>query len=306
MYDPEGTSHFKVILKDFLWGTFAGVFMTLSGHPFDSTKVRMQTTTPHVSMTKWMLKMLKNEGIFSFYKGLTPPLMTIPLVNAVLMASYEFCKRLLGVVSEEEFTFCQALVWGMFAGIVNSFVISPVELVKWRLQIQTESSKNAYYKGSLDWALKIIQEEGIHVLLTSGLISTIARESIGYAGQFGGYYLAKRAWAKLQDCSVNDLGYTSLFVSGGIGGLVWWLLSYPQDIIKTKLQTQPAKTIKYPPHSWIPDEGIISWAKEIWTSEGFHGFWKGFSACSLRAFWGDAFMFLTYEIAINKIDDYID
>ena len=139
MYDTEGTLHFRQILKDFTWGTIAGVFMTLSGHPFDSTKVRMQTSQYPIKLTVWMREILKNEGILSFYKGLSPPLSTIPIVNAVLMTSYEFWKRLLGVVNEEEFTFVQSLIWGMFAGFVNSFVISPVELVKWRLQIQTES-----------------------------------------------------------------------------------------------------------------------------------------------------------------------
>ena len=92
-------------------------------------------------------------------------------------------------------------------------------------------NKDAYYKGSIDCALKIIQEEGIRVLLTSGLISTISREIVGYAGQFGGYFLAKRAFAKLEGWNVNDIGYLSMFMSGGLGGLACWLLSYPQDIV---------------------------------------------------------------------------
>ena len=70
------------------------------------------------------------KGFFSLYRGLTPPLCTIPIVNAIVMSSYEFCKRILGVESEDEFTFKQSIYSGMFAGFVNSFVISPVELVK--------------------------------------------------------------------------------------------------------------------------------------------------------------------------------
>ena len=188
MYDSQGTTHMKQVLKDFFCGTFSGIFMTISSHPFDSTKVRMQTSHSPIKLSTWMTSILQNEGIFSFYRGLSPPLSTIPLVNAIVMCSYEFWKRLLGVENEEEFTFKQALSSGIFAGFVNSFVISPVELVKWRLQIQTESIENAYYKGSIDWALKVIQEEGLR-LLTSGLIATIFREIFGYAGQFGGYFL---------------------------------------------------------------------------------------------------------------------
>ena len=81
------------------------------------------------------------------YKGLGPPLTTVPIVNAIVMTSYEFCKRILGVKSEADFTFNQSICAGMFAGFVNSFVVSPIELVKCRLQIQIESKENAYYKG---------------------------------------------------------------------------------------------------------------------------------------------------------------
>ena len=306
MIDQEGVSHFNLMLKDFLWGTFAGVFLTVSGHPFDFIKVRMQTASPPVGLSECMTSILRSEGPFSFYRGLTPPLTTIPLVNAIVMSSYELWKRLLGVESEEEFTFAQSLLSGVFAGFVNSFIISPVELVKWRLQMQTEAANGAYYKGSMDCTMKVIQDEGLKTLLTSGLLATILRETFWYGGQFGGYYLAKRSFAKLENWSVDDLSHTSLFLSGGIGGLFCWLFSYPQDIIKTRLQTQRVGIISIPEHEWIPDEGVISWATDIWKSEGWHGFWRGFSAWSIRAFWANAFMFSTYEFAMKRIDYFIE
>ena len=148
-------SHFQYMVKDFTCGTFAGVFMTLSGHPFDSLKVRMQTAKVRISLAQTVKEIVAKEGIFSFYRGLTPPLCTIPLVNAIVMSSYEFCKRMIGVENEDDFTFKQAMLSGMFAGFVNSFVISPVELVKCRLQVQTENKANAYYKGPIDCTRKI-------------------------------------------------------------------------------------------------------------------------------------------------------
>ena len=143
----------------------------------------MQMATKPLSMAQWIRDTIHKEGIFSFYRGLTPPLCTIPLINAIVMSSYEFGKRVIGL---------NDIYAGMFAGFVNSFIISPVELIKWRLQLQTDSKKQAYYKGPIDWALKVIKQEGLNVLMTSGLITTILRETACYAGQFGGYHYSKK------------------------------------------------------------------------------------------------------------------
>jgi len=35
----------------------------------------------------------RREGFAGFYKGGTPPLFTIPFINSIVFASYEFCKR---------------------------------------------------------------------------------------------------------------------------------------------------------------------------------------------------------------------
>jgi len=52
-----------------------------------------------------MTQTFKYEGVKGFYKGVGPPLVTVPLINSIVFASYEFCKRMIGVKSEEEFTF---------------------------------------------------------------------------------------------------------------------------------------------------------------------------------------------------------
>lgn len=70
----------------------------------------------------------------SIYKGLVPPLSTVPMVNAVAMSAYEFAKRIQGI-KDHEVTIRQSLICGMFAGFANSFFLSPVELVKCKLQI---------------------------------------------------------------------------------------------------------------------------------------------------------------------------
>jgi solute carrier family 25 carnitine/acylcarnitine transporter 20/29 len=123
-----------------------------------------------------------HEGFKGFYKGMGSPLVTIPVVNSIVFASYEFAKRMMGVQIGEECTFSQSLIAGMFGGFMNSFILSPIELVKCRLQVQRESKSNAYYKGPIDCIRKIIVEEGIRNGFFKGLSSTLARETPCYAG----------------------------------------------------------------------------------------------------------------------------
>ena len=73
-------------------------------------------------------------------------------------------------------------------------IVSPIELVKCRLQLQTEASDKAYYKGPFDCVKKIVVEEGF-ISLFNGMVSTVLREIPAYGGQFTAYFLAKRFWA---------------------------------------------------------------------------------------------------------------
>lgn len=88
-----------------------------------------------MSMTGIMRSTMAKEGVSGFYKGGTPPLFFIPFINSIVFASYEFCKRQMGIKPGSDFTTRQAMAAGCFAGVVNSFVLSPIELVKCRLQL---------------------------------------------------------------------------------------------------------------------------------------------------------------------------
>jgi hypothetical protein len=62
------------------------------------------------------------------------PLVTVPFINAIVFSSFEFAKRMMGHYGKDA-SFEVNLYAGMFSGFVNSFVLSPIELVKCRLQI---------------------------------------------------------------------------------------------------------------------------------------------------------------------------
>lgn len=94
-------STFAAFKKDLVCGSFAGVFLCLSGHPLDSIKVRMQNSKTKMTLSGAIKSTLRNEGMVGFYKGMGPPLLTIPFINSIIFSSYEFCKRMIGVKSED-------------------------------------------------------------------------------------------------------------------------------------------------------------------------------------------------------------
>jgi solute carrier family 25 carnitine/acylcarnitine transporter 20/29 len=50
---------------------------------------------------------------------------------------------------------------GGLAGFAESFMCTPVDLVKCRLQMQKEGHGLGYYKGPIDVLKKVFREEGI-------------------------------------------------------------------------------------------------------------------------------------------------
>lgn len=82
-------------------------------------------------------------------------------------------------------------------------------------------------------------------------------------------------------------------VAGGIGGLSYWLAAYPQDVIKSRLQTQRFESPMY--------HGIIDCARKVYAAEGLKGFARGLSPCMLRAFPSNAVSFLVYETYLDMV-----
>jgi hypothetical protein len=89
-----------------------------------------------LSLRQTVSEFYQYEGFRGFYKGMGSPLITIPIVNSIVFASYELAKRMMGVQLHQECTFMQSLIAGSFGGFMNSFILSPIELVKCRLQVQ--------------------------------------------------------------------------------------------------------------------------------------------------------------------------
>merc|ERR1711977_453439 len=75
--------------KGFVAGVFSGAAKLAVGHPFDTIKVRLQTSDKGRFLGPWdcLLKTLRREGFNGLYKGATPPLLGWMASDSIMLGS---------------------------------------------------------------------------------------------------------------------------------------------------------------------------------------------------------------------------
>ena len=170
-------------IQDMLCGTLSGVGNCISGYLFDTLKVRMQMDHS-LTMVTSLQSIIKNEGFFQLFSGMYYPLITVPIINAIVFSSYELFKK---ITQKKELSLINGIQNGAFAGLVNSIVVSPVELVKCHMQL----NKDARYKSSSECARAIVRTDGVRGLFR-GFYATSFREIFAYGAQFATYEFIKQ------------------------------------------------------------------------------------------------------------------
>ena len=94
---------------------------------------------------------------------------------------------------------------------------------------------------------------------------------------------------------MNELSMQEMMLSGSVGGYFCWQFSYPQDVVKTILQTD--RTNKFKPVKFLFDGGFVNCCKDIYNTSGLKGFWRGYLPCTIRGLYANAFLFGAYEQA---------
>eukprot|EP00386_Alphamonas_edax_P001989 GDKI01005994.1.p1 GENE.GDKI01005994.1~~GDKI01005994.1.p1 ORF type:complete len:299 (-),score=90.42 GDKI01005994.1:26-922(-) len=277
-------------LKDLTAGTVGGMAQTVVGHPFNTLKVRLQTQ-PHPpkyhSGLHCFKLTVKEEGFMGLYKGITPPLFGIGMVNAVLFYSNEAAKRAFrGTDTNRDLTVTEICAAGAFSGVVGSVVVCPVELLMVRLQTQhVLSPGKLLYTGPLDCAQKMIRAHGVWGGLYKGFGATVIRSIPDCTAYFGTYELLKQAVTPKD--KKGDIPMFSLFMCGGFAGVCAQLTQLPFDRVKSFLQTQSDTHPTY--------RGFSDCLRGLVRQEGFFGLYKGIGPVLVRAFPANAACFLAFE-----------
>jgi solute carrier family 25 carnitine/acylcarnitine transporter 20/29 len=300
--------------RDLVAGTAGGVAQTLSGHPLDTLKVRLQTMpTPapgeapmYTGMVDCVRKTVKSEGPLGLYKGVGSPLAGLAIINAVLFVTYgnskHFVKNNITIGSQSsrtdprdptQMSIAQYFLTGSIVGVVASFVDCPVDLFKTQMQVQGQGGSAAAYKNVVHCASSIMKNYGFAGAF-QGMIPTLLRDVPANSAYFGIYELTRR-WLTPKDSTVDKLPMSKVLLAGGLGGVGFWLTTYPIDVIKSSIQADSPDKSKRKYH------GVLDCAKKIHQRSGIGGFFKGFTPCLIRAFVANATCFLAYEYTRSQM-----
>ncbi|XP_069842226.1 mitochondrial ornithine transporter 1-like [Dendropsophus ebraccatus] len=291
--DQSHPSHFVPVLIDLISGAMGGAACVLSGQPFDTAKVKMQTfPSMYRSFTDCAVRTYHMEGLRGLYHGTVPALLANVSENAVLFACYGFCQNLvchvLGKQDPSQLRDYHKATAGSLASVFSSLVLCPTELVKCRMQTQHEMQVSGY-KGithkSTPWSIvcDILKTEGVFGLYR-GLSSTWLREIPGYFFFFGGYELSRSI---LSPSSRDQPGAVVVTVSGGVGGACFWLSVYPVDSVKSRIQVLSIAS---------RSGGFLISLMHILKKEGIINLYSGLMPTVIRAFPSNAALFLAYEM----------
>ncbi|XP_040190695.1 mitochondrial ornithine transporter 1-like [Rana temporaria] len=274
-------------------GAMGGVACVLSGQPFDTAKVKMQTfPSMYRNFLDCTVRTYRTEGLRGLYHGTVPALVANVAENAVLFSCYGFCQNLvsniLGFHDLSQLRDHHKAAAGSLASVFSSLVLCPTELVKCRMQTQHEmriSGRTGIPYKSTPWSIvrDILKSEGAGGLFR-GLSSTWLREIPGYFFFFGGYELSKSV---LSRNSGGQPGPVVVTISGGVGGACFWLSVYPVDSVKSRIQV-----LSMASHQ----EGFFLSLLHILRREGILSLYSGLMPTVIRAFPSNAALFLAYEM----------
>ncbi|XP_006628256.1 solute carrier family 25 member 15a isoform X1 [Lepisosteus oculatus] len=276
-------------------GAFGGTACVLSGQPFDTAKVKMQTfPTMYKGFVDCFVKTYKQVGFRGLYHGTTPALMANIAENSVLFMCYGFCqqvvRKVLGRDNAAVLSDLENAAAGSLASIFSSMVLCPTELVKCRLQAmyEMEASGRIAERQTSVWSVvkAILQSEG-PLGMYRGLSSTLVREIPGYFFFFGGYELSRSIFAS-RGKTKEELGVLPVMFSGGFGGACLWLAVYPIDCVKSRIQVLSMAG---------KQAGFLKTFNSIVRNEGIPALYSGLTPTMIRTFPANGALFLAYELS---------
>lgn len=274
----------------FAGGVSSGLAKNLIGHPFDTIKVRLQTSKGRFK-GPWdcVVQTMKKEGIYGFYRGMTPPLVGWVIMDSVMLGSlHNYRNFLMDTVykDQEKLPLAGHCIAGLGAGMTVSFVAAVVEQVKARLQVQYDA-KTKLYSGPIDCLVKVYKSNGIRgVYRGLGPTMIFRLNFVFWWGLYEIFTNYLQEHTNMSKVAVN-------FWSGGLSASVFWTVAYPSDVVKQVIMTDNLQNPRF--KTWW---GTV---KYIYATRGMRGFFKGYAPAMLRSFPCNAGALAAFEATLRLL-----
>jgi len=259
---------------DFIGGWAGGAAGVLAGYPLDTVKVKIQTSSPGTYRGTFdcLRKVAAKEGVKGLYRGISSPLLGVAGINAI---TFGVNAQVLQLLSNPE-SLSSVTLAGASAGLIQTAIVSPMELVKTQMQVCGQKD----IQGAVS---NILNNAGLKGLFR-GLAITATREVPAFAIYFSSYEVIVRRF--------GDSTAIILF-AGGMAGVFSWIFTYPQDVIKSRLQADSFGANQlYRSSRHCLQESL--------KSEGPNVLVRGIGSTIIRAFPMNAVTFGVYSFIIKK------
>ncbi|XP_051134622.1 uncharacterized protein LOC127253868 isoform X2 [Andrographis paniculata] len=269
-------------------GSIAGMVEHMGMFPVDTVKTRMQAlgTCPikSASVKLALQSILKSDGPKGFYRGIGAMGLGAGPAHAVYFSVYEICKKSFSRGNPDNHA--AHAVSGVCATVASDAVLTPMDMVKQRLQLGSSP-----YKGLWQCVQTVFREEGIRAFYASYL-TTILMNAPYTAVHFSTYESTKRGLTKVSPDSADEETLMVHATAGAVAGASAAALTTPLDVVKTQLQCQGVCGCDRFANGSIKDV-----VRTIITKDGYRGLMRGWMPRMLFHAPAAAICWSTYEAA---------
>lgn len=279
------------VAQHMIAGAVAGMTEHMAMFPVDTVKTRMQSYMAvrdyaNASMASATRSIVGAEGVRALWRGVGAVAISAGPAHALYFATYEAVReatapshRIDGEVHAVATAFA-----GVCATVVNDGVMTPLDVVKQRMQL---CGKQVY--GSVYECVKHVYEHHGVGAFFAGYRATLVMNVPFTAVYFCGYESAKRLILRWRGLKEGQFSGSSHCVAGAIAGACAAASTNPLDVVKTRLQTQgEVGARRY--------GGLAHALRSIGAEEGAGGLMRGVRARVLFHVPAAAMCWSTYEL----------
>lgn len=311
--ENETTRQGVEALKDISFGSIAGIAGKVVEYPFDTVKVRLQSQPDHLPLRytgplDCFRQSIKQDGFRGLYRGVSAPFAGAAAETACLFFSYRVAQEALraagGLKPGEVLPLGGLVTAGAMSGSVTSVVLTPIELVKCRMQVPLQSPLDPTLPRNVGLSTRAVspfaviadvyRREGLSGFWR-GQLGTFLRETGGTAAWFGSYeaitlLFKTRIQLAQPSRSLQDieLPLSQQMASGAVAGMSYNFIFYPADTIKSKIQTGELSA-----HGVRPT--FMQVGRALWKTHGLKGLYRGCGITVARSAPSSALIFTIVE-----------